>query len=354
MRILDRYIATTLAVHFLYSLLLLLVIFTVVNVMRELGQVGTGKYDFGAALWFILLSLPNEAYKLIPAAALLGGVTGLGDLAAANEIVAINTAGVSRGRLTLWVLQAGVVMTVAAVLLGEFVAAPLVKRAQSERGSALSGGLAVTTASGFWTRDRSSFVNARSQSADGVLLGLYVFEFDDDRRMIRFTHAEKATYADDHWVLENVVDNRLSGDAVTTQKSAVEVWDFRMKPRQVKFLLLSASDLSFRDLFRSIRSLSERREDSEREELALWRRLSWPLTTAVMVFLAVPFVLGSLRRTTVGVRIAVGALAGVGFQMFNTTFGAFALAYGVDPRLCALLPTIVALAGGMLAMRLTR
>jgi len=82
--------------------------------------------------------------------------------------------------------------------------------------------------------------------------------------------------------------------------------------------------------------------------------MTWPLTTAVMVYLALPFVLGSLRSATVGVRVAVGALAGVGFQMFNVTFGAFALAYGLAPPLCALLPTVVVFAGGVFMMRRVR
>jgi lipopolysaccharide export LptBFGC system permease protein LptF len=40
--------------------------------------------------------------------------------------------------------------------------------------------------------------------------------------------------------------------------------------------------------------------------------------------------------------------------MFNETFGSFALAYGFDPRLCALLPTLLALGAGIYAMRLVR
>ena len=88
--------------------------------------------------------------------------------------------------------------------------------------------------------------------------------------------------------------------------------------------------------------------------LAVYAVAFWPLVTAVMVYVALPFVLVGLQRSTMGRRIAIGALAGVGFQMLNTTFGTFALAYGVDPRLCALLPTLLALGAGLNAMRLVR
>jgi lipopolysaccharide export system permease protein len=305
-------------------------------------------------VWFVFLTLPNAAYTLIPAAAWLGGVTGLGDWAACGVLVAMGAAGVSPARLSASVLQAAALMMVAAVLLGELVAAPLVKRAQGERSSALSGGLAFGTASELWTRVDSSFINARSLAADGTLHGLYVFDVDEESRITRFIYAEKATYTDDKWILENLVDNRFTAVGVVTERKPGEVWHSQLKPRQLKFLLLSLDGMSLRDLGRSIGSLRERGENSERERLAFWRRLSWPLVTAAMVYIALPFVLVGLQRSTMGRRIAIGALAGVGFQMFNTTFGSFALAYGFDPRLCALLPTLLALGAGLYTMRLVR
>jgi lipopolysaccharide export system permease protein len=354
LRTLDRYVAVKLGVHFAYSLAVLLAIFTVVDFVQELGDVGTGDYGFAEAVWFVFLTLPNQAYNLIPAAALLGSVTCVGDLAAANELIAISAAGISRARLVRSILQPAVVLMIGTVLLGELVAAPLVKQAQAQRTSALSGGLAVGTGSGFWARDGSTFVNARSLYPDGSLLGLYVFGFDSQRHMTRYLHAEKATYADGKWMLENVVDSRFAGDSVTTQRAASEVWDSLLNRRQLRYLLLSLDGLSLRDLHRSIGSLTARSEDSAREQLAFWRRATLPLVAALMVFLGVPFVFGSLRRSTVGVRIAAGALAGVGFQMFNATFGTFALAYGIAPWLSALLPAALALGAGLGALRFIR
>lgn len=354
MTTLDRYVAVRLGIHFLYALALLLAVFSVVNFMRELGDIGTGDYAFGDALWFLFLNLPNEAYKLVPAAALLGGVTGLGDLAVGSELIAIEAAGVSPARLSGSVLQGAALMMVTAVLLGEVVAAPLVKRAQSERSSALSQGLAIGTASELWTRDGSSFINARRLAADGTLHGLSVFDLDEEKRITRFIYAEKATRTGGKWILENLVDNQFTSDGVITERKPGQVWDSNLEPRQLRYLLLSLDGMSLHDLSRAIRSLRERGENSERERLAFWRRLSWPLVTAAMVYIALPFVLVGPQRSTVGRRIAIGALAGVGFQMFNETFGSFALAYGFDPRLCALLPTLLALGAGIYAMRLAR
>jgi lipopolysaccharide export system permease protein len=354
MKTLDRYLAATIGLHFLSALAVLLAIFSIISFMDELGDVGTGDYGLGEAMWFVFLTLPNEAYRLTPAAALLGTVTGLGGLASAHEIIAMGAAGISPARLSRSALQAAAGMMLAALLLGELVAAPLVRKAQGERSSALSGGLALGTASGFWARDGTSFVNARALEADGTLRGLYIFDFDADRRMTRFTYAERAVYAGGQWTLESLTDSRFSGDTAVTRRLRSAVWDSHLKPRQLSFLSLSPEDLSLGDLDRSLRSLRERSESSDREQLAFWRRLTWPLLTAVMVYLALPFVLGSFGRATLGKRVAVGALVGVGFQMVNEAFGTFALGAGLDARVCALLPAAAALAAGVWAMQRER
>ena len=353
MKTLDRYFIRRIVVDFLYALAALLAVFSVINLMEELENVGTGEYGLRQALWFVFLTLPNEAHKLSPSAALLGTVTALGGMAGHNELIAILAAGVSRRRLTRYVMQGAGCIVLAAIVLGEFVAAPVTKRAQSQRSTALSGGLALGTSTGVWARDGSRFVNARTLLPGGNLRDLYVFDFDEEKRIRTFSRAEKAHFAGDSWILENLVEDRFIGDEVETERVAVRVWDSQLVPRQLDFLVLRPEDLSLADLDRSIRSLRKRNESASRHQLAFWRRLGMPLITAVMVFVALPFVLTTLQRATIGKRLVIAALSGVGFQMFNQTFAGFALAYGLDPKLCAFLPAVLVCSLGVWGMART-
>jgi lipopolysaccharide export system permease protein len=115
-------------------------------------------------------------------------------------------------------------------------------------------------------------------------------------------------------------------------------------------LFLAPEELSIADLYRSIRSLSARGESPRRHQLAFWRRVLMPAVTGIMVFLAIPFVLTTLRGVTLGQRIVAGALLGIGFQMFNETFGQMGLVYGLDPIGSASLPALAALAFGVWQM----
>lgn len=348
MKILDRYIAATVAINFGLALAGLLAVFSVINLTQELKDVGTEQYGLSQALWFVLMTLPVEAYSLFPAAALLGTVNGLGALASRNELVAISAAGVSRGRLTRSVMQAAVWLMMLTVVVGEFVAAPLAQQARARRSVAVSGGTILSTANGVWARDGSRFVNIRTALLDGALRDLYLYDLDESRRLRRFTYAHSAAYADRRWELEELVENEITDRGVATKRERTRTWDTSIDPNQLRILFLLPDDLSLADLRKSIESLSQRGESPRRHQLAFWRRVTMPLVTGIMVCLAMPFVLTALRGVSIGQRIVAGALAGIGFQMFSHTFGQFGLVYGLEPFVTAVFPGALALAAYVL------
>lgn len=344
--ILDRYLAVTVALNFLFALATLAVVFTVINTTDELQRVGAGRYGVPQALWFVVLTLPNEVYRLFPAAALLGTVVGLGGLAYRNELIAIATAGVSRTRVVWSVLQLAAVLVVAGVLFSEFVAAPLTYRARTERSVALSGGRTLTAANGVWTRAGSSFVNMRTVLPNGAARDIYVYDFDTQHRMRRFTHARAATYADRQWMLEGLVDKTIADGSVTTEEVAARPVPIELNPRQLGLMRMPPEELSLTDLYRGMNAARRQGENADDLELAWWQRVTMPVVTAVMGFLAVALVMSTPHPATLGKRIVVGALIGIGFQMLNQTFASFGVVYGLTPWLSALLPTSLALAFG--------
>jgi len=344
MRILDRYIAITVVTHFAFALAALLAVFTTINMMQELRDVGTGAYGAGQALWFTLLTAPTEAYQLFPAAALVGGVSALGSLAARNEIVSMWAAGVSKWRIILAVLQAAAVLVLLAVVIGELAAAPLAQRASRERSVSLSEGKTMSSAKGLWARDGRRFINIRHPTDGKTVHDVFLYEFDEHQVMQSFSHARDAVYDRKRWVVEDVIENRITGDGVVSERSAHKELQVSLTPKQIRLVSLPPEYLSLVDLWRSSADLAQRRESPHRYQLAFWNRATIPIVTLIMLALAVPLVLTALRGARLGQRIVIGALLGVGFQMFAETFATFGFAYGLAPAVSALLPMIVAAA----------
>ena len=60
-----------------------------------------------------------------------------------------------------------------------------------------------------------------------------------------------------------------------------------------------------------------------------------------MICLGVPFIFGSLRSATMGLRLLTGVIIGFMFYMLNQFFGPFALVYQLPPTAAAITPTVL-------------
>jgi lipopolysaccharide export system permease protein len=343
MRLVDRHVALTIIRHFGSALAALLAVFAVINLTEELRAAGSPGWGVGRAVWFVVQTLPSEASTLFPAAALLGTVLGLGRLASDQELVAMQAAGLAPLRLAAAALFAGVVLALAGLALGELVAAPLSQRAHAQRALALSGGRALTTASGLWLRDGTRFVNVGALRPDGALDQVYEFAFDDARRLVKFTHAATAVRDGDAWQLRDVRESALH-DEVSTNRTVDSVpWSTSFDARRLETLWLEPRDLSLVELGRTIRSLRAQGQNPLGHEVAFWRRASAPVYMGVMDLLAVPMVMVCGRAVRVGERAILGALVGLGFQMAQEMFTNFGLVAGLPPLVIALAPGLAAL-----------
>ncbi len=341
MRILDRYIARTVASAILLAMLTLLALFFFVELVDELADLGKGNYGVAQILQYVLLIQPRRIYELFPLAALLGSIMGLGMLASNNELVAMRSAGVSLLRLIGSVMKVALWMMLAVLLIGEWIAPPAEQYAQASRATAQSAQITLKTQHGFWTRDGSSFINIRAILPGGQLRDVFIYEFDEQRHLRVATHAAQAHYEKDQWVLENVQQSYVSEQGVTTRQTERAGWASPLLPEMMSALSVKPENLSSWGLYKYIRYLRENRQNSQRYELAFWNKVFLPLVTGVMVFIAIPFVFGVLRSVGAGARVLAGSLMGVGFHLFNQIFSNASLAYNLSPLFSAAFPALL-------------
>ena len=97
MRLLDRYIARRVFRGYALIMVILASGFSLIALVHELDKVGKGTYATSDAALGVLLTLPGWIVELSPAMALLGAIVGLGELAAGEELIAMQALGVSPG-----------------------------------------------------------------------------------------------------------------------------------------------------------------------------------------------------------------------------------------------------------------
>lgn len=351
MKTLERYIAVHVIWGTLLTLCVVLALFSFIAFVDDLGDVGRGDYTLLGAIEYVLLTLPRRAFFLFPMAALVGTLIGLGALSSTSELTVMRASGMSAARISIAVMKAGLLLAIIAMLVGELLAPYAERLAQQRRSLAISQQLSLNTNYGFWVRDGKSFVNIRRVLPGNKAKEIYIYEFDAENRLRTATFAKRAEYDEGRWILEELRQSEIRENRVISRQIKKAAWESLFKPELVEVVAVKPESLSAIGLYRYLDYLKKNDLDTARFELAFWTKIVYPLATLVMIFFALPMILGFLRSVGTGQRILVGAMVGMAFHVVNQVSGDFGLVYGLSPLLSAVLPTLVFLAVGAAMMR---
>lgn len=343
MTILQRYIAQTILVSTALVLLILLGLYTFMDFITELDDLGKGQYQIGDIASYMALSMPKRIYELLPIAALLGSVLGLGNLASQSELVVMRAAGMSVAQINKAVMIVAVSLMVVAVIIGEVLRPPAEQRAREIQSIAQSGEVGAESDHGFWSRDGSHFNHIDRILPDGRFSGISIYEFDTENRLRIITESEIAEYddEDDAWILSDIVQSTLDEQGVQIRSIEHARWKSQLNPGMVNVVVVPPEFLPVWSLIQYVSFLKQNHQSVEKYQMAFWMKIMMPISSAVMVFLAVPFIFGPLRSSPIGGRILAGTLVGIGFHLFNQSFQHLGLVFGVLPWLAAAFPTAV-------------
>lgn len=347
----ERYIAGTMLKATGMTLVVLVSLLVFFTLIDEMGDVGRGAYRTADALLVTLLAAPRYIFEAFPVAALLGSLIGLGSMGAHGELVAMRGAGFSLRQIILAVMKTGLLMVVGVLLFGELVAPAAEQWSERHRVEKLEQKVTLKTRYGFWARDGSAFVNIRGIEPGGRLEDIYIYEFDDQRRLTLATHAAGAAHTGDRWRLAGIRQSRVSVEGVERRELAQAGWDSLLDPGLLRVVSVAPAALSMTELFRYIRVMRQNGQSATDYEVAFWVKLATPLATLVMLFIAVPFVLAHQRFVSIGQRVFLGVLLGMAFYTLSRGMSYVAVVYALSPLLSALLPAAAFLAIGVYLMR---
>ncbi len=352
--LLERYIGATMLKATLVTVFVLVVLLVFFGLIDESDNVGRGNYGLGDAFLVVLLSVPRYVFDVFPVAAMLGSLVGLGAMGSHGELVAMRSAGFSLRQIIGAVLKTGVLMMVLVFLFGELVAPASEQWGEQHRIEQMERKTTLKTRHGFWARDGSAFVNIREILPRAELRDIYIYEFDDARRLTLATRAERAEHRGDHWMMFGISQSRVSDSGVSQRRLAQARWDSLLDPGLLRAVLVHPTMLPLHELYRYIRVMRENSQSAIDYEVAFWSKLATPPATLVMLFLSVPFVLAHSRFVSMGQRLFLGVAVGMAFYTLNRGMSYVALVYGINPMVTALIPAAAFLAIGVFMIRRVR
>lgn len=351
LKLYERHLAREIYASTGLVLLAFMMLFAFFDLIHQLESIGKGSYQIQHALGYVILTLPGRLYELFPIGVLIGTLYALTVLARHSEITVLRAAGLSTKDLLFTLAKIGLVFSALTLLVGEFVAPPSERAAQQLRLEAMGSLVAQEFRSGLWVRDERSFVNVREVLPDATLRNVRVFEFDDRFQLLSITQADGGAYLGANtWSLDGVVRTVFSGDMAHVERYRELSWKSALNPDLLSVLLVVPERMSLVNLYLFIRHLSGNQQKTDRYEIAMWKKLFYPLAALVMMSLALPFAYMQDRMGAVTIRVFAGIMLGIGFHMLNGLFSSLGAINSWPPFYSAITPSVLFLmtAAGML------
>ena len=356
-KLVDRYVGYAAILGILGVWFAMSSLFLMFSLLEELLDTHND-YTTIDVFWFIALTIPRMAYQVFPVSALLGALVGVGGLAAANELVAFRTSGISRLRLALAAIAGTMLITVPVVIMGEWVAPAAEQQARAFRLSEMVGTPIVGGKRGMWMREGFDIVNIQRPILSADLgeqsiefKNVVIYHFEEGEGLKQITRAQTASHDGSEWTLENIAEVRFSDEAATMERSASRPWTTQVKPALLDSAVTRPKFLSIRSLWEYMRYLGENELDDRIYRAAFWEKMLFPFTVFALVLAGMPFVFSHARSQSVGVRLFFGMTVGGVFMIVSRAFQKVSSVYEFSPLLTMSIPILLLTVVAVLALR---
>jgi lipopolysaccharide export system permease protein len=351
MTLLPRHIG----IHVLSAVILVMVVlaglFGIAEFADELTDApkGAGTLDVMA---YVIWRMPGILLDNLGFSMLLGCLIGLGVLANQSEITVMRASGVSILGVVWMVLRPMLALMLVAAALGEYVIPGMNRHAEQrlmeagqEEGQATH---AFASGGGLWLRHDDDFLHFNAIHPNGKILGLSWLHFNDARALDGVGYAPQAVFNQGNWSLQSANITLLGEQRVQAAVGQKDIgWDSSLAPDLLSLVVSEPENMSMQDLSSYIGYLDKQLQDRRPFALAFWQKALRPFAMIGMVLIAISFIFGPLRSTTMGYRLFTGIMVGVAFRFAQDMLGPVSLVFGLSPVLAVGMPIVVSWALGL-------
>ena len=271
-----------------------------------LGELGDLKQGYTAwnALQYVLWGAPRYLYEILPIAALIGAVLGLGSMASNSELIVMRAAGISLWRIVGWVMRSAMLLVILSFLLTQFVIPYTNEQAKSIKSHRSVATLGEVK--GYWTREGQRFIYIDYANSKGTLKQVQVVDFDDNYRMKSLLNSEEGQFLKEgQWNLKQSAQVNLlaNGQAQVVNKNQEDL-ALALQPKYVHMVTINPEDLAPTQLLSFMQYMHEYSQVPKTYLLAFWKNVGSPFALLALVLIACSFIFGAITSTIDGLSLS--------------------------------------------------
>jgi len=333
----------------IFLLLLIQMLFIFLSQISDLSA----SYRIDAAIRYVLYQVPGNFYQMLPIGALIGAVVGLGSLASNSELVVLRASGVSVWRIVGWVLRPALLLGLCAFAVSQWVTPWASQQAQATR----SGIARESAVRGYWHKEGGEYAFISYANDNGVLGVVKGFQLGPDQQLINSWQSQTGQFQKTlAWQLGDVnsavILSSGQSEGIHADK---QIWAVNLKPKLLSAATADPDELSPSQLFKYSRLVASDQTPVPPEyRLSFWQKMLAPLSLMAQVVLACAFVFGSLRNRSMGFRVVIALLVGLGLRYVQDLVGYISLVAGGWTLLYVLMPIVGVFVMGAMALKRAR
>ncbi len=353
MRRLDRYIFNQILLSIGLVLLIFIGVYIIFSFVGEMHNFNKG-YGLFTAILPVLYSIPKNLIFMIPLASLLGTLIALGYLADHSELTAMRAGGFSVLKIALVVLKAGILIALISVMFAAFISPFFQKKSLLSDLKSKRNDSFLLTPEATWLKSGQDFIYIGGSQGSDALQKVVKYHFNAGE-LVSITWAEEAIYKEGAWHLFHLSEVDLSLERVLEKDTSEAIWPDLVPPTLLKAVSSTMDNLNVIELYRYLNYRHLNGLDTRPYELKIWQIYAQALSIIVLMLIAVPFAFGQFRSSSLGFRLVLGVMLGVGFFLLDRFFGPMVLLMNWPIFLGAFLPSLIFLGlAGIFFWRFTR
>ncbi|MGM0541581.1 MAG: LPS export ABC transporter permease LptG [Pseudomonadota bacterium] len=351
----ERYLAQIVVSYTLLVILVLLMIFGFFEFMNQISKLNDS-YTLTLGAFYTLLKLPVYGYQIFPIALVIGTLMGLSSLANQSELTVLRVTGWSIKRILWAVLKTALLMWVVIAIIGEWVAPASEAYAKKMRAEALHQSFSVGSKDGLWIKDENRYIHVGRVISSTKLKEITFYEVTEGQ-LSELSQIKQASYDEGQWRFKEALQQQLKFvpspielerslpprlELNVTRSDSV-ISSFPLTPNELRNLDIETRYLSAWNLYHYIQFLEANDLEAGNYQLEFWRKISMPIMVIAMIAFVFPLIFGSIRQVSMGQRVFLGVLLGMGFHLLNQLVGNLTVVYHWPVILGAFMPAVILL-----------
>lgn len=351
MKITDKYILTRFLKILAFALLAFTLVVIIVDVVENIDDYIDHKTPFAIVALYYIYYTPFIVVLALPVATLLSTMFTVGSLARYHELEVMKATGLSLYRLALPILAAGFFISIATIILSDFIMVPAnykkdeLKRSRIEQRPASIGNIrqdVIKSGKDGW------IVFARKYNESERTGDFIVIQKIADNEVKIAIKADRMTWADSGWILTHVSRRVFDqGNEIEFELSdTLFTADLPQTPEVMSHQTKKPRDSRFFELLKTIRLKEWMGQDTAADRVELYLKFSFPFFNFIIIILGIPLA-ANPRRSGGSVGFGLSVIISFIYFVILRAGQSFGYNHKLTPLLAATIGNIIFLAIGL-------